>query len=119
PLPGAVHVGPQRRLGARGRVGGRDIEAAGEVVRRPTRADGAGTDNCDALHWFLRINDIGHFAVSCSGATGIAPALANWLTSSLLNPSCARISALCSPCSGARREGTRSIPRRVSGLLTV
>ena len=43
----------------------------------------------------------------------------NWSISSALNPSCERTSALCSPCSRARRAGTLASPRRVIGLLTV
>ena len=53
-FPCTFDVGPQRRLGAWRRVGGGDVEAAGEIVRRPTRTDGAGTDDGDALHIFLR-----------------------------------------------------------------
>ena len=57
PVPRTLDVGPQRRLGARRRVGGRHIEAVGEIVRRPTGTDGAGTDNCDALHRLLRTHE--------------------------------------------------------------
>src|SRR6476660_5065635 len=52
PVPCTLDVGPQRGLGARRRVGCGDIEAVGEIVRRPARADGSRTDDCDALHWF-------------------------------------------------------------------
>ena len=54
-VPRTLDVGPQCRLGARRRIGGRDIEAVGEIVRRPTRTDGAGADDCDALHWLCEL----------------------------------------------------------------
>ena len=70
-------------------------------------------------HQLRRYFSCGHFTFSCSGATGITFCSRSWAMSSALNPSCARTSSLCSPCSGARRDGTLATPRRVIGLLTV
>src|ERR1700690_260943 len=52
-------------------------------------------------------------------ACGTAPFARKPSISSLLKPSCLRISSLCSPSSGARRAGTFAVPCTLSGLLTV
>ena len=97
----------------------RDLAADGVLLCRAVDGDRQNTVVTLGEHQLRRYFSCGHFAVSCSGATGITFCSRSWAMSSALNPSCARTSSLCSPCSGARREGTLASPRRVIGLLTV
>ena len=54
-VPGCGYVGAQGSLRLGGRVGSRDVQASSEIVRRPTRADGAGADDRHAMAGVLGI----------------------------------------------------------------
>src|SRR6185312_15160915 len=117
------HTHRQRRVGVQHIQGGceldRDLAADGVLLCRTVDGDRQNAVVTLGEYQVRRYVSCGHLTVSCSGATGITLCSRSWPMSSALNPSCARTSSLCSPCSGARREGTLGSPRREIGLLTV
>ena len=54
-LPGLVDVLAQVGFRVRRRIGRDDVEAARQILGRPTRADDSGADDGDAVNWFVRM----------------------------------------------------------------